>query len=207
MNNKPFSTPDLSSTAGVLAIGAATGAVAGVAALATYGLLASKLGALMISSKTAVGLQAVRTGSGWLHLLLPASAGIAGGGASGVGVARVVAKKQARATEAQLSGQAAELQAQLAQMERRLEVAEAAVQHKPLKPQAQQPDLERIKGIGPKFAQLLQAGGIDSLEALAQSTPEQLEVILQSSSAEKMFKLEEWIAQAQQLHTASANKS
>ncbi len=59
-------------------------------------------------------------------------------------------------------------------------------------------DLTVIKGIGPKFAETLQAAGITTFAALAQLTPEELEQIVQPAGWQKVD-FAEWIAQAAQL--------
>ena len=64
-------------------------------------------------------------------------------------------------------------------------------------------ELQKIKGIGPKFAQKLAAAGIVSLEDLARSTPEQLAEIVQARGA--LARYDDWIRQAQELVGASAS--
>ena len=59
-------------------------------------------------------------------------------------------------------------------------------------------DLTVIKGIGPKFAETLQAAGITTFAALAQLTPEELEQIVQPAGWQKVD-FAEWIAQAAEL--------
>ena len=58
-------------------------------------------------------------------------------------------------------------------------------------------DLQRIRGIGPKYAETLAAAGIDDLAKLAASTPEQLEEIIQARG--KLARYDDWIAQAREL--------
>ena len=59
-------------------------------------------------------------------------------------------------------------------------------------------DLTVIKGIGPKFAETLNAAGITSYAALADTTPEQLQEIVQPAAWQKVD-FEDWIAQASAL--------
>ncbi len=63
---------------------------------------------------------------------------------------------------------------------------------------AAEDDLTAIKGIGPKFAETLQAAGITTFAALAQLTPEELEQIVQPAGWQKVD-FAEWIAQATEL--------
>ena len=56
-------------------------------------------------------------------------------------------------------------------------------------------DFTKIRGIGPKFAEALQSGGIKNFTELAMATPEQLQEIVQSASWQKVD-FEDWIAQA-----------
>ncbi len=64
-------------------------------------------------------------------------------------------------------------------------------------------ELQKIKGIGPKFAQKLVAAGIDSLEDLANSDPEQLAEIIQARGA--LARYEDWIRQARDLLSSPAS--
>lgn len=66
-------------------------------------------------------------------------------------------------------------------------------------------DLQQIKGIGPKTAQLLQAAGIHTVQDLAQSTPAQLEAAV-NAPAWRQPDYAGWIAQARTL-AGSAAKS
>ena len=64
--------------------------------------------------------------------------------------------------------------------------------------QAEAEKLERIVGIGPKYAARLRAGGITTITALASTTVEQLREIIQPQRWQKP-KFDFWIKQAQQL--------
>ncbi len=69
----------------------------------------------------------------------------------------------------------------------------APVQQKP------EPDrLERIKGIGPIFAQLLNAAGVTTFAQLAAQTPEQVHQFITDEENSHMADVESWIVQAQQ---------
>ena len=57
-------------------------------------------------------------------------------------------------------------------------------------------ELQKIKGIGPKYAQKLSAAGIATLGQLAASTPEQLHEIIQ---ARGLANYDDWIQQARAL--------
>ena len=58
--------------------------------------------------------------------------------------------------------------------------------------------LVKVKGIGPKYAQMLRAGGIESLEALAESSAEAVEKIIGDELAVGADPAD-WVAQAQKL--------
>lgn len=64
--------------------------------------------------------------------------------------------------------------------------------------QAEMEKLERIVGIGPKYAARLRAGGITTITALAHATVEQVQEIIQPRRWQKP-KFDFWIKQAQQL--------
>lgn len=196
----PLSTLKLPNTLGFVAIGAVTGVVAGTAALITYGLLAGKSSAVALAAKNALALQNTSgtssSASTILSLLLPASVGVVGGGATGLGVAR----KQVKQASEKFAQQTDELRQQLQTVETNLSSAKQA-QSATTSREA----LEQIRGIGPKFSHLLQTVGIHSVDDLAQQTPEALRLLLEPepSAAVQMFKLEDWILQAQQ--TVSKN--
>ncbi|AHE66016.1 DUF4332 domain-containing protein [Legionella oakridgensis] len=71
----------------------------------------------------------------------------------------------------------------------------------------QQADLARINGIGEEYAELLEFSGVDSVQTLAQFTPEKLfQTMLQVNeqanlvrAMPSMTKIESWIEQAQTL--------
>lgn len=187
---------NLPNTLGIVAVGATTGVVAGTAALITYGLLASKGSAVSLAAKNALALQGASSGSSsapsLLSLLLPASVGILGGGATGLGVAR----KQVRNASKKFDQQTDELRQQLQNVETQLNDTRQAQSTT-----TSREELERIRGIGPKFSQLLQTVGINSVDDLAQQTPETLRSLLEPSGTTQMVKIEDWILQAQQVVT------
>jgi predicted flap endonuclease-1-like 5' DNA nuclease len=188
-------------------VGATTGAVAGIAALVTYGLLASKGLTAVLAAKTVGGLQASGAGASatsaagvtgasasgfnWLQVLMPTTAGAAGGGASGLGIARKAIHDKLEQAREVLEEQTNAVLQRVQELETRLE--DSIVTETPID------DLEQIKGIGPKFAGLLRDMGIHTVEALAQASPEALHAVLDASPAKQMMKVEDWIAQAQQL--------
>ena len=61
-------------------------------------------------------------------------------------------------------------------------------------------ELQKIKGIGPKYAQKLADAGITTLDDLANSTPEQLQEIVQAKGV--LAKYDDWIRQARELTAA-----
>ena len=63
-------------------------------------------------------------------------------------------------------------------------------------------ELQKIKGIGPKYAQLLYDAGITTLQDLAVSTPDQLHAIIQARGG--LAQYDNWIQQARELTSASA---
>lgn len=196
MKSIKLPTMNLPNTLGIVAVGATTGVVAGTAALITYGLLASKGGAVSLAAKNALALQGTSSGSSsassLLGLLLPASVGIVGGGAAGLGVAR----RQVRNASEKLDQQTNELRQQLQNVETQLNDTQQAQSTT-----TSREGLERVRGIGPKFSQLLQTVGINSVDDLAQQTPETLRSLLEPSGTAQMVKLEDWILQAQQVVT------
>lgn len=155
----------------------------------------------------------------------PFLAGAAGGGAAGAGVA----VQQKRQTDARLSEQEAQLQAQQAhaeQLNAQMTAAEAHMERTlaettQLREQrladqeqieflqdelsaarslAAKPDrLEEIKGIGPVYADLLHKGGITTFAQLAQQTPETLQEIVAVQETSRMVNVRSWITQAQAL--------
>jgi predicted flap endonuclease-1-like 5' DNA nuclease len=68
-------------------------------------------------------------------------------------------------------------------------------------------DLIRIKGVGPEYAELLEAAGVDSLPILAQRNPENLHQKMLECNLEKKLvrrppahsQAKEWIKQADKL--------
>lgn len=62
-------------------------------------------------------------------------------------------------------------------------------------------DIQKIKGIGPKYAQKLADAGITTLDDLANSTPGQLAEIIQARGA--LARYDDWIKQAQAMRSAT----
>ena len=187
-------SPSLNNTAGIVAIGAASGALAGFVGLAAYGMLVGKGAVAVWAAKTAAGTVG-GSGVGWLQLLIPTSAGALGGGASGVGVAKKVVNQQVQEVSEKLEAEAVELRRQLTLLETRVESKQIPAQTV----NADEIKLECIKGIGPKFARLLQEAGIHDLRDLAQANLDELRTLLESSSGGQMAKVDSWISQAQAL--------
>ncbi len=112
-----------------------------------------------------------------------------GGGATGFGVAR----KQVQQVSEKFEQQTDELRQQLQTVETHLKGAKKAQST-----MTSREELEQIRGIGPKFSQLLQMTGMSNIDDLAQQTAEQLRLLLETSGGVQMVKLEDWILQAQQ---------
>jgi predicted flap endonuclease-1-like 5' DNA nuclease len=168
---------------------ASNGLTAVLAAKTVGGLHASGAGASATSAAGVTGASA--SGFNWLQVLMPTTAGAAGGGASGLGIARKAIHDKLEQAREVLEEQTNAVLQRVQELETRLE--DSIVTETPID------DLEQIKGIGPKFAGLLRDMGIHTVEALAQASPEALHAVLDASPAKQMMKVEDWIAQAQQL--------
>lgn len=259
MKSITFPSSNLANTAGLVAVGAATGAVAGVGALLTYSFLAGKGAGVFVAAKSALGLgpaaaanaagvtgaaanaanavsgaanlvsnaamnaagataassTAASAGAGasnlsrLMNLLLPATAGMAGGGASGLGIARKIAHDQLERAKEMITEQAEHLQEGMNKMiaeqadalQERLQVLETRLED----PAPAENQLEQIKGIGPKLSALLNDAGIRTLDDLVKANPEKVQAILDNSPVKQLFKLEDWIAQAQELLAQKKN--
>lgn len=259
MKSITFPSSNLANTAGLVAVGAATGAVAGVGALLTYSFLAGKGAGVLVAAKSALGLgpaaaanaagvtgaaaNAANAVSGaanlvsnaamnaagataasstaasasagasnlsrLMNLLLPATAGMAGGGASGLGIARKIAHDQLERAKEMITEQAEHLQEGMNKMiaeqadalQERLQVLETRLED----PAPAENQLEQIKGIGPKLSALLNDAGIRTLDDLVKANPEKVQAILDNSPVKQLFKLEDWIAQAQELLAQKKN--
>lgn len=260
MKSITFPSSNLANTAGLVAVGAATGAVAGVGALLTYSFLAGKGAGVLVAAKSALGLgpaaaanaagvtgaatanaanavsgaanlvsnaamnaagataassTAASAGAGasnlsrLMNLLLPATAGMAGGGASGLGIARKIAHDQLERAKEMITEQAEHLQEGMNKMiaeqadalQERLQVLETRLEE----PAPAENQLEQIKGIGPKLSALLNDAGIRTLDDLVKANPEKVQAILDNSPVKQLFKLEDWIAQAQELLAQKKN--
>lgn len=262
MKSITFPSSNLANTAGLVAVGAATGAVAGVGALLTYSFLAGKGAGVLVAAKSALGLgpaaaanaagvtgaaanaanaanavsgaanlvsnaamnaagataassTAASAGAGasnlsrLMNLLLPATAGMAGGGASGLGIARKIAHDQLERAKEMITEQAEHLQEGMNKMiaeqadalQERLQVLETRLED----PAPAENQLEQIKGIGPKLSALLNDAGIRTLDDLVKANPEKVQAILDNSPVKQLFKLEDWIAQAQELLAQKKN--
>ena len=259
MKSITFPSSNLANTAGLVAVGAATGAVAGVGALLTYSFLAGKGAGVLVAAKSALGLgpaaaanaagvtgaaanaanavsgaanlvsnaamnaagataassTVASAGAGasnlsrLMNLLLPATAGMAGGGASGLGIARKIAHDQLERAKEMITEQAEHLQEGMNKMiaeqadalQERLQVLETRLED----PAPAENQLEQIKGIGPKLSALLNDAGIRTLDDLVKANPEKVQAILDNSPVKQLFKLEDWIAQAQELLAQKKN--
>lgn len=260
MKSITFPSSNLANTAGLVAVGAATGAVAGVGALLTYSLLAGKGAGVFVAAKSALGLgpaaganaagvtgaaaanaanavsgaanlvsnaamnaagataassTSASAGAGasnlarLMNLLLPATAGMAGGGASGLGIARKIAHDQLERAKEMIAEQAEHLQEGMNKMiaeqadalQERLQVLETRLED----PAPTENQLEQIKGIGPKLSALLNDAGIRTLDDLVKANPEKVQAILDNSPVKQLFKLDDWIAQAQELLAQKKN--
>lgn len=187
------------------------GAIAALAAKTSLGLQSSGLAGIANTAATTTGastvgaaatngaVAATSVASGGtqalpklLNFLIPASAGAVGGGASGLSMARQAVQKKLQEATSAFEAQANDLLQRVQSLETFLEEDKAT----PATPATPTNELEQIKGIGPKFAKLLQEIGIYTLEDLAKADINALEIILDNSPAKQMFKLEDWIEQA-----------
>ncbi len=66
-------------------------------------------------------------------------------------------------------------------------------------------ELQKIKGIGPKYARILSAAGINTLDDLAGSSPEQLQKIIRAKGG--LARYDDWIQQARDLISMQAETS
>ena len=66
-------------------------------------------------------------------------------------------------------------------------------------------DLQKVNGIGPKYAQMLFDAGVTTLEDLAASTPEQLAEIIQARRGPARY--DDWIQQARALTAPQAEEA
>jgi len=212
------------STPRIIAIGAATGAVAGAGAVAIYALLLGKGLAAAGIAKAGAGLSTAAGSpatsppalSRLLDLLLPGTIGAAGGGAAGAGLAQ----RQVKRALAPLSAQVGDLARQLMRVVGQPDTQAASEDGAPSQrdnpmavatPKVDRAagrrvgvrELQRIRGIGPRFAQLLADGGIDSLRQLAAADPDAVRALLQRSSAAPTAEPEQWIAEARVLMAAA----
>ncbi len=205
----------------IIAIGAATGAVAGAGAVAIYALLLGKGLAAAGIAKAGAGLSTAAGSpatsapalSRLLDLLLPGTIGAAGGGAAGAGLAQ----RQVKRALAPLRAQVGDLARQVIQVVGEPETPVAASEDsapsqrdnttvaatsnidRAVGRRVGVRELQRIHGIGPRFAQLLADGGIDSLTQLAAADPDAVRGLLQRSSAASTAEPEQWIAEARVL--------
>lgn len=169
-------------TAGLVAVGAALGGIGGVALV-----------------KTVAALWGVTTVNG-----IPFSLGAIGGGGLAYGITR-------RQTPNALSEQAAD--AHVADQPDHILAPEEDSHQlqsggESVAPGSDEPaeakginraDLTQISGVGPAYAQRLNAAGVHSLDDLAALTAEQLTAMLAASGGRQSANVQSWIAQAQQL--------
>jgi len=191
-----FSSPRLR----VVAIGAATGAVASTGAVALFALLTGKALAAATLAKpvaglpTVAGVQPAASAKGLLNLLLPGAVGAVGGGAAGAGLAR----RQVSQVLGPLRKEVGDLARQVLRAADAPDAGGAAPgpggapTDNPAPGTGTAPDraaireLERIRGIGPHYAALLVAGGLRSLADLAHADPAHIRELLDASVAAPM---------------------
>lgn len=209
--------PDSAASLRIIAVGAAAGALAGAGAVAIFVLLGGKALAAASLAKPAAGLPAAAgatpgaTVKGLLDVVLPGALGAAGGGAAGAGLAR----RQVRRAVDPLRREVGDLARRVlhgvdgpgADGTAPAGSVPAGAAPTPAVGAAPDPaamrELERIRGIGPRYAALLLAGGIRSLADLARADPAQLGRMLGVSAAAPMAAPARWIAQARELSGAS----
>jgi len=172
-----------------IALGAAAGGVVWLA----YQLLINKSGAgfAMLTAKALTHSTPLSNQS------VPLAAGVISGGVG----SHIITKRHYRKLQA-LQNKIAEKK--VADLEQQLLVSHQANQKSELvqlKPKLKS-DLQTIKGIGPKFAKVLQDAGINSKQDLAQRTVQELQGIFDQASlsiSSNLHRLDDWIAQAKQV--------
>jgi predicted flap endonuclease-1-like 5' DNA nuclease len=183
----------------VIAIGAAVGTVAGAAVVGTFALLSGK------------SLAGAALAKPLLRLLLPGAVGGAVGGAAGAGLAqrRVQQPLAPRCGEVGDADHRQVLHAAEVPAPSGPALAEAKPQgERPTPPtdsgahRAEAKELQRVRGIGPRYAALLVAGGVRSLADLARAEPAQIEGLLGMSAAAPGAAATRWIKQARELTAA-----
>jgi predicted flap endonuclease-1-like 5' DNA nuclease len=206
--NRPISAASLQ----IIAVGAATGALAGAGAVAIYALLGGKALAAAALAKPAVGLPAAAGASpgaafrGLLDLILPGAVGAAGGGVAGAGLARRQVRKGLDPLRREVADLAHAVLHGVGESgpggAAPTDAAPAPVTGTAPDPAAMR-ELERIRGIGPRYAALLVAGGIRGLADLARADPTELGRLLGVSAAAPMAAPARWISQARELSGSS----
>lgn len=205
--------PPSAATWRIIAVGAATGAIASAGAVTVYALLSGNALAAALLTKPTLGLPAAAGASpsvalrGLLELLLPGAVGAAGGGVAGAGFA----KQQVRRALDPLRQDMHNLARQVlrgvgpAGPDGTAPAGSAMPDAAPAAPRGGEPEaaamreLERVRGIGPRYSALLVAGGIRSLADLAGADPAQIRQLLGASVAAPMAAPAQWISQARAL--------
>jgi len=190
-------------TVGVVGIGAITGALVGGATFMAYTVLLGKgAGAgTALAAKGALGLSANTTSSSSLiGLLFTSTGGALGGGATSLGVVRKQVSDITKKIENKTNEAIQELENKVEGLTQQLDASQSELaQYKQENVATINLDLQQIKGIGPKYSKLLEEAGIKTIKELAQTSNQDLSLLLESSVEKHLFKLDEWIAQAQQI--------
>lgn len=193
----------LLSISGVVTIGAVTGALVGGVTFMAYTALLGKGTGTALAAKSALGLSGNTTSSSSLiGLLFTSTGGALGGGATSLGVVRKQVNDATQTLENKTSDVIQELESKVDDLSQQLEVSQSKLtEHKQKNRPTINVDLQQIKGIGPKYSELLQEAGIKTIKELAQASSQDLSSLLESSIEKHLFHLDEWIIQAQQIVT------
>jgi len=189
-----------------LKLGLISGVILGSAGLLSYALLAiGKSGALAAASKTAATQLPADQWMGKLFdIIFPILAGLL--------TSLLVAYQQSRTIKQQQKQQKTDkqhheqrltvLEEQLNHLQTELKKTLANMSATQKEALAARYDLQRIKGIGPKLSQALQAGGIHTIEELANYSSEDLQALLKAQAIPAAViqkqKVNQWVHQAQQ---------
>lgn len=189
-----------------LKLGLISGAILGSAGLLSYALLAiGKSGALAAAGKTAATQLPADQWMGKLFdIIFPILAGLL--------TSLLVAYQQSRTIKQQKKQQKTDkqcheqrltaLEEQLDHLQTELKKTLANMSATQKEALAARYDLQRIKGIGPKLSQALQAGGIHTIEDLAHCSSEDLQALLKAhaipAAVIQKHKVDQWVEQAQQ---------
>ncbi|MGV6808415.1 MAG: DUF4332 domain-containing protein [bacterium] len=192
-------------------LGLIGGAVVGSAGLLSYALLAiGKSGALLAAGKTA---STQVTGHRWtmkvFEIIFPILVGLLSSLLIAYQQSRTInqQKQQQQADNKQYTQELANLEAQLKELQTELKQLLSKMTSEQQKALVARYDLQQIKGIGPKLSQALQAGGIHTIEDLANHSPDDLQTLLKSQAMPAVLiqkhKVDQWVVDAQKVSQQS----